>query len=302
MLKLVLNGFFRSGTTVLWKIIRESNPNMYVFCEPLHNELFSSIYREQTLKEMSHGYSTTDEYVKQGDCFLKRLRESHPAINGDMVYSYSINNVANYLKIFNSLDAPSVIQPNRLHFILSDLAEIFSCKIVHIIRHPLDVFLSVMFSSPKLKKIRNLYGINPYLLRLFKNKNPYFLDQQCEFISHYFGIALPRMNPLVKYVFSKKFYLQKFILAWTIANWHAVLEVDKAKGLIIRYEDFNDKNMLNVLSEFGEIIIDSSKVKIHERAIGKFRSQDFSICHKIAKDIGIHKEFKALADRFNYSI
>lgn len=302
MLKLILNGFFRSGTTVLWKIIRESNPDMHVFYEPLHNELFSSIYREQVLKEMSHGYTTTDEYIGQGEFFLKRLREKHPARNGNMVYLYDVHAIVEYFRIFSNMDKPVVLQPNRLHFMLSDLAEFFDCKVAHIIRHPLDVFLSILFSSQKLKGIRNAFGLNPYLLRLFKNNNPYFLDQQCEFISHYFGMPQPRMRSLLKYIYPKKYYLQKFIFCWTVANWHAVSEVEKSNGIVIRYEDFYNVKTLKTLSDFAKISLEPSVVKIHRNSISKFRSEDFLICYKYAKDMGIHDEFKFVVDKFDYSI
>jgi hypothetical protein len=43
MIKLILNGSFRSGTIMLWKIMRDSNPGMLVFYEPLHSELFGYI-------------------------------------------------------------------------------------------------------------------------------------------------------------------------------------------------------------------------------------------------------------------
>jgi len=300
MIKFILNGFFRSGTTILWKIMRDSNPDMYVFCEPLHNELFLEIHREQSLKECGHGYPTTNEYVEQGGEFLKRLRQLHPSIGG-RAYCFKIDDIIRYLKIFDSLDKPVVLQPNRMHFILSDVAKAFDCKVAHVIRHPLDVFLSVMFSSPKLKRVRSLFGVNPYELRLFRNPNPYFLDEQCNFISRYFGLRPARMSFLYRHLHPKIFYLKRFILVWTVTNWYAVTEIDASNGLIVRYEDIvSIENTLQYLASFAGIKIDSSKVKLHRNSISKYRDKDFDLCFMLADKMRIGDKFRYLVERFDY--
>lgn len=300
MLKFILNGNFRSGTTMLWKIMRDSNPDMCVFCEPLHNELFLSIYREQELKQYGHGYPTTSEYVKQGDDFLKCLRQSHPTIGND-VYTFKVDEVIKYLKVFDSMDKHVILQPNRMHFILSAIARSFDCKVAHIIRHPLDVFLSVMFSSPKLKRVRNLFGFNPYELRLFRNQNPFFLAEQCDFISNYFGLLPARMALLKKYLHPKRYYLQRFILSWTVTNWYAVTEIDASDGMVIRYEDVVISNdSLRNLSTFAGIKINFSKVKLHSKSIGKYSNRDLELCFVLADKMRIGDKFRYLAQRFNY--
>jgi len=300
LIKFILNGSFRSGTTLVWKIMRESNPGMYVFCEPLHNNLFKEIYREQVLKQYGHGFSTTSEYLQVGDEFLKHLRQFHPVI-GNEVYTFKIDDVTRYLKIYDSLDKPVILQPNRMHFIISDIAHAFNCKVAHIIRHPLDIFLSVMFSSPKLKYLRKLLGINPYLFRLIRNPNPYFLDEQFEFMLRYFGVGQMWKVAYDKYFLPKHYYLQRFIICWTISNWYAVNEIDKANGLIARYEDIvSGENTLQRLENYSGVRFDPKKVNIHKKSIAKYKKGDIELCFNLAERMGIGEEFRNIMERFDY--
>jgi len=301
MIKFILNGSFRSGTTLLWKIMRESNPTMHVFCEPLHNDLFYSIHVEQVLQQYSHGYSTTSEYLEQGEKFLTRLRQFHPLI-GKAVYTHKVSEVIEYLKIFDSLDKPVILQPNRMHFIISNVADTFGCTVAHIIRHPLDVFLSLMFSSPKLKAFRSFTGMNPYLFRLIRNPNQYFLDEQCDFVSDYFGLGRSPHLPY-KYFRPKVYYLQRFILCWTLSNWYAVHEIDNVKGLIVRYEDIvSSEDTLQTLEKYSGIRFDPKKVKINKSYVKKYKKSDESLCFALAIKAGVGDKYRYLLERFNYDL
>jgi len=279
--------------------MRESNPDMYVFCEPLHNEFFKSLYREQILKQYGHSYPTTNEYIDRKDGFLKHVRRFHPLI-GDEVYTFKVDEVIRYLEIYDSMNKPVILQPNRLHFILADIARAFNCKVAHIIRHPLDVFLSVIFSSPKLKHLRKLSGINPYFFRLLRNCNPFFLDEQCDFISRYFGTNQTQKS-YDKYLRSKRYYLQKFILCWTISNWYAVKEIDKENGLVVRYEDIiKRENSLHLLENYSGVRFNPWEVNIHERSILKYKKDDMKLCYHFAVKVGVGEKFIDIMRRFNY--
>jgi len=294
-----MNGFFRSGTTLLWKIMRESNPDAYVFSEPLHNELFYAIYLEQTLNQHSHGYPTTDEFVEQGEDFLNCIRQHHPLLGGD-VYTFKGREVIEYLRIFDSLDKPVILQPNRLHFILSQVVQAFGCKVAHLIRHPFDVFLSVMFTSPKLKAFRESTGRNPYLLRVFRNPNQYFLDEQYNFISKFFGIGKSLHLPC-KFLKPKIYYLQRFILCWTLSNWYAVRETDKSKGVVVRYEDIvSSEDALQTLENYAGVRCDPTKVKIKSSFVKKYTKSDESLCLRLAMRAGIEDKYRYLLERFKY--
>ncbi len=279
--------------------MRESNLNMHVFCEPLHNELFLGIHREQHLEQCGHGYSTTNEYVEQEDKFLKGLRQMHPLI-GDDVFTFRVNEVINYLKIFESLDKPVILQPNRMHFIISDIAKAFDCKVAHLIRHPLDVFNSVMFSSPKLKYLQKTFHLNPYALRLLRKANQYFVEEQCNFISRYFGLISDKTPYLNKYLYPKRYLLRRFLLAWTIANWYAVKEIEAANGMVVRYEDIVDGDALRNLASFSGLPIDATKVILHHRSIRKYSNKDLDLCYMVANQMGILDKFRYLVEKFNY--
>ncbi len=297
MIKFILNGSFRSGTTVLWKIMRESNPDMYVFWEPLNNELFLEIHREQNMKLCEHGGYVTTEYITHGEDFLKSLRQTHPLI-GEGVFTFKANEVIDYLKIFESLGKPVILQPNRMHFIISNISKTFDCKVAHLIRHPLDVFNSVMFSSPKLKYLQKTFGVNLYLLRLLKASNQFFLNEQCNFILHYFGL-LPN-KPNNKYLHPKRYLLERFLLAWTISNWYAVAGIDSVSGMIVRYEDCVAGDGLQALSNFSDIQMISTKVKLHSQSIRKYTHKDLDMCYMLAEKVGILENFRCLMERFNY--
>jgi len=281
--------------------MHESNKDMYVFCEPLHNELFKSIYKENIQGQCSHGYSTTSEYLKHGEKFLKHLKKFHPII-GNNVYAYKADEVIKYIKIFDELDKPVILQPNRMHFVLSDIVHHFNCKAVHIVRHPMDVFLSFMFSSPKSKYFRKLSGMNPYFFRLIRNRNPFFLDEQSKFVSRYFGVLQNPMPAPYKYFYVKKYYSERFLLCWTISNWCAVNEIDEVGGLIVRYEDIVSKNnTLQSIARYSGVRFDSSKIKIYKQSVAKYKKSDMYFCFNLAEQLGIKKEFCYLIERFNYS-
>ncbi len=299
MIKFILNGYFRSGTTLLWKIMRDSNPDMYVFCEPLHNDLFNAMHREQVLNQYGHGYSTTSEYIALGEEFLTRVRQSHPLLGTD-VYTYKVDEVVKYLNIYDSLDKPVILQPDRMHFLLSDIADVFDCKVAHIIRHPLEVFLSVMFSSPKLKTVRKLTGIDPCFLRLLHNSNPFFLEEQYDFICRYFGLLQTLNTPYGKYIYPKRYYLERFIICWTISNWYAVNEIDKANGLIVRYEDIvsRSEDTFQTLEEYSGVKFNPMNAKINTNSIKKYKNSDVSRCLFLAEKVGVLEKYRYLMERF----
>lgn len=278
--------------------MRERNPGMYVFCEPLHNELFLAIYREQHLRQCGHDYSTTNEYINQGQGFFKLLRQAHPLISGG-VFTFKVDQVIKYFEIFDSLDKHVILQPNRMHFIISDITKAFDCTVAHLIRHPLDVFNSIMFSSPKLKYLQESFGLNPYALRLLKCPNQYFLDEQCNFISQYFGV-MADCTLYHKYLHPKRYYLERFLIVWTIVNWYAVGETDVVNGMVIRYEDCVAGDGLQKIANFAGINMETSKVKLHSKSIRKHSHKDLELCYMLAEKNGIMDKFKYLMARFSY--
>lgn len=280
--------------------MKDSNPDCLVYTEPLHNQLFLEIQKEeQSRGEFSHGYPVMGEYGDAGELFLKRIRQMHPCLDGG-VYSFRIDDVLKYIEIFDSLDRPAILQPNRMHFILSDVAKAFDCNVAHVIRHPLDVFSSVMFSSPKLKYLRNRFKINPYWLRAMRNPNPYFLDEQCDFVSRYFGYQT-KIALFDKWVHPKEYYLKRFILSWTIANYYAAQEVDNVDGMIVRYEDIvTNPDTVKMLSEFSGVRFDSSEITVHRKSVAKHIKRDMSLCFALANKMQIADKFKFLVERFGY--
>ena len=296
----VLNGYFRSGTTMLWRVMQLSNTNKYVFCEPLHNELFRMVHNEQYGNIYGHNMSTTTEYTELSYDVLKKLKELHPNL-GESVFTYNIRGVVEYLKIFESLERDVILQPNRMHFMLSDIHNYFGCKVAHIIRHPLDVFRSVMFSSPILKNLSKAIGVCPYFLRALKKEDPYYLISAYKFMWQYFGNESETSGLWHRLTKPRDYFMSRFILAWTLANWHAVKEIERVDGLVVTYEDIVTRpETLDLMERYSGTKFHNYDKVLRKDSIGRYRPREVDILMSIATKMGVGDKLSELLKRFKY--
>ena len=84
-INIVINGYFRSGTTYFWNLLR-ANVKFPVFYEPLHPQLSLFINRSQGVDE-THGMSLWEEYSKLPLDVRLKLCRCHPFLMGRLTCS-----------------------------------------------------------------------------------------------------------------------------------------------------------------------------------------------------------------------
>ena len=160
-IKFVMNGWFRSGTTILWKVMKESNPKLLHFYEPFslayHKSrkiFYGDVYaNREKLRRRSiklHGFYPYEDYEKNGlyEKCLMMCEERY-----DPIVSRYDESVREYLDFFHTLGQDCTLQPNRCHFILKEIQKDFGCNVLHIIRNPYRQVKSFKRSMSFLQKI-----------------------------------------------------------------------------------------------------------------------------------------------------
>ena len=159
-IRYIFNGYFRSGTTLLWDILKISNPSICVFYEPLHQNLVNLVkkYRKTRSSDNLHGRKLWEEYLLQGEKFINDLSEKN--IFRQSIYPFSLDELVNYLDVFNNIDTDTVLQANRLHFYLDEITNHYKTTSFHVLRSPARVYESLMAIYKQKHKIVNAELIN----------------------------------------------------------------------------------------------------------------------------------------------
>ena len=276
MIKLVLNGYYRSGTTILWWAMKRSNPEMLHLFEPL-----SPALEEDDLSLRSHklhGAPVGTEYnrkefdqVKNNffkrrsrllEIYKHRLKKSSK-VDIDVLPT-NLEEVAPLFDLLNGLEIPVIVQPNNCHFILRDISERYGCKFIHIIRNPIDTWLASTVDKSARKGVRKRFL--PFLpalwlaeklvkksklaldtlARIYMVNRSFFLEPDFELVTQYFDYD----RNLVKD------YLDKRLVVWAFCNYEAWKQAEDCKdGMIIYYEQLvkNPEYWFEKMEEFGGV-------------------------------------------------
>jgi len=300
----LLNGYFRSGTTLLYKIIKQSNPEKLIFYEPFHNDLFLYLSNHKIGQiDKVHNIPLWDEYLLQGKEFIDKLREKHPCINEP--FPIDASKVISYLDIFHNLQAQVVLQPNRMHFVLGKIAQYYNVPCAHIIRDPLDTYLDII-NTYRQKRNREVVFIADILRKfnLLPLRKAFAMDKGLEFIFRYFGKPAKWKD----IAFKIRHYndnLGIFVVNWVISNYQAINDLEKYNGLLIRYEKLVECpfEVFGELSEFSGIRFNERSSKIILK--GFIRRYNYKLVKKFERKIteyGVDREWNYIVKNagFNY--
>ena len=219
--KLIVNGYFRSGTSIIWKILKESNPEQVVFYEPCHESLIELVdkYKESENKiNKLHGMDIWKEYVEYYE-FFQELKLYHPNINQPVPISYP--NVKEYVYKFDRFSQDCILQTNRWHLFLGELKSDFNIPIIHIIRSPIDVYSSII-----TKYYESNEFISPWK-RFIKNNLKIIFDKRAFNIESWYKeiiILYPKITSRYNYVMLTTF--EKFFITWILTNYFALKNID----------------------------------------------------------------------------
>lgn len=230
--KVIVNGFFRSGTTVVWRILRDSNRDWRVFYEPCHEGLVNYLHDKDCISQIHpwHKMMLWDEYYRVPG-LIENIENWHPRIGFPL--PLNIRTTLEYVGIFHALKENCILQTNRWHFMLGPLATRYGCGIVHIVRNPYDVFRSICrlyraqgkWWAVLLKRV----GTAAIGLRAFRIGVTY--EQLRE--RHFTQLPPLARVPVVK---NKTYVFKVFVVVWVLCNFLALRDVYRKNGSVIVYE------------------------------------------------------------------
>ena len=147
MSMVVVNGYFRSGTSILWRLLRQANQGRSLVYEPCHNDLFGAIELARGgYQNTLHEFAVWEDYLALPESQLERLRWTHPCVDGRILPGDS-EELLRYVAVLSELfGASAVLQTNRWHFHLAVLTAA-GIDAVHVIRNPLAVYRSIQRGS-----------------------------------------------------------------------------------------------------------------------------------------------------------
>lgn len=299
-MKAIINGWYRTGSTLLFYIVDESNPKIKVFVEPLHprayyNQVGYSKNNPQPKERKNYLLLEDDKYIK--------LRKKHFPIN----FNYFMFNkkIKDYLKEFNQINS-SVIQTNRTHFYLEELANKYGGKYIHIIRNPLDEWKSFKEKNPsgksrklpfkkELKRILNLgknfpknigdffYVVKFQFKKLKKSpkkSGPFYLNNEFE-----------KLFPEKKNIPG----FEKFVLLWHKINYNVIKNLNKRNGKIIWYDDLinEPEKEFKEISKFLNIKLKKDR-EIYKKSQFKFREKDIKRFLKVVRKHNLEKQTRKI--------
>ncbi len=295
--QVLVNGFFRSGTSIFWKILKESNQNYTVFYEPCHDQLpfLLERYRENKIKDNMHGMLLWEEYLKNKELF-EAIKWEHPNVGS--VLPLDGEKLCKYVKIYHDIPKNTVLQSNRWHFFLREVKEITGCKLVHIIRNPFDIYNSIQklhfkdLPSGLVKYYRNSFGF-------FLRGKAFGIDNMYEILFQRYGKPVWINNRFHRIRFRLRTF-HKFLICWTLSNLAAMQGIGNTNGYLVIYE-----NMINdpegFKNEFEKKIGINFQIDELRKNYDKpfLSSQEKELLFKYARKLCIENELSSVLKGLN---
>jgi len=226
-IEFIIHGDYRHGTTIMWWLYKLEYPEAIHLYEPLHPDLFNILSKWTRGKEYPlHKLPVLDDYFDLPKQILDEMKKYHK----DFTNVFDPNEVFPYLDVINRwsnmVNRKIFLQPNRMHFILTDVAKKYNCPCIHIVRNPCDVFLSY-FPKSLTENEQLIRAIIEGRVHESVYAGAFYLPVRYKAISERYGFKVPEND-----------WLAKFAVVWSIGNGEAVKAVWKyEKGTVVYYED-----------------------------------------------------------------
>jgi len=283
MKKVLINGFFRSGTSAVWDNIKKSNPGTGVFYEPCHPELIKFVMSDEELNSL-HGIELWQEYR----IFGQKLLSKHPYI-GCSAYG---KRVESYVELFEEYSRNNnknlVLQSNRWHFELGNFLE-QGYGVVHVVRSPKDVLLSMKTAYTSRESSR----FAQFLKRILINYNVsgfWEFGSLMDYLTAIHSCESLR-NGAKRNAFSLGLE-EQFILIWTLVNYYAIRMLEKnEKGSVVSYEKLGDDDF--AVDFFGKYDLAWTRSYFRKTNVD---CNQYDYYRKIANELDILKEYEAVID------
>jgi len=302
-IKIVVNGYFRSGTTFVWDYLRVHLEERVYLClyEPLHPDLANLIiqYKKGRKFNKLHNKLLFEDYLKLEEKTLNKLLRNNP--NANPLGINSDIELINYLDLLHSIPQNIFLKPNRLNFHLELIFENYTNKVIHIIRHPLDVWNSIMnaYGKDSIPE-SNLKKMLRMLMKKWRLVNSFEIEKNYNWIIRKIGYPYNFRDSLSTRVLNKYNAFEKFVVVWTISNYYAIKSIKDYKGLLLVYESIianpiKFKNDINIFIDLN--IKDTPDIK--RGNYFKFKDKDLESLRKAIEKYKLYDEFTYVVSEVN---
>lgn len=295
-IRLVVNGFFRSGTSIVWSILRESNPDHDVFYEPCHGDLLRRIeeFRRCGKVDPIHAMCLWEEYLRTPG-LIERLRTVHP--NVGRTFPENLTSLIPYVQEYHALPRRSVLQTNRWHFFLEGVHRETGCGVVHLVRNPFDIYRSI--KRAYLTTGDSLDRTTKHLLWWALPGRAFQIREMADYITPRY--ALPPQTVGVRGAIRNRMLStwKQFVLVWVITNYEAIRQTDRTGNLVTCYE-----TLLQAPNEFAQALQERYDVDFRpegflrpgRRPVFLEPTQHQSLRH-VAEGLGVGRELDFIVSR-----
>lgn len=313
---LVINGYFRSGSTMMWNLVKKSNPDLLCMYEPFHPELFRKLITDDPNKSFElHKLAVWSDYFKLDQPQLEKLRKLH---NIEVV-PLNFEKWSGYIDFISYLSNSVFLQPNRAHFILEELHKNYSCPTIHLVRNPLDTMVSFGLVDKQGNPVPDIPSKGSNLTKkakrvfteLSKSKN----SNDFLYLTNFFLSAGKKGHSISNYSYKETYEilvknnfikkpefepdnLDKFLLVWTAVNIHAKKQIENIgkSGFYLHYENIvsDPQTTLAPLKTIKNIKIDPLAIEMRKTAIREFPEPFKKQVHAKIEKLGIVELVKSI--------
>lgn len=245
----VINGYYRTGSTIIWYIFNKDNLVLY---EP-HSESVVKMVKNRKLTEKTHNLPITEPYFrlpnKVVEKYLRSIRPQPIYINyNDAIYG---------IDVFDELDIPVFIQTNQLILVLEEFCEHYGCRYVHLFRDPAEVLWSHSLFFNRIKD-----KINKLLLKNIPNLAVWWFLKHGEYGMFYLRYCMNVAKRLG--MLSNGDLVTKFLSMYINFNYYAYSVC--SRGKFVRFEDIvMNPNILQKIAKYLRLKYDKERSKLLDR-------------------------------------
>ncbi len=229
MKPVIINSYFRSGSSIIWKIIKEENPGAVVYYEPCHSHIIKK--SKEAGNDSLHGMVLWEEYSG----FSEDLFKVHPYLSEGFPRSYlGLGDYGDFLceKAYEESKKP-VLQTNRWHYFTPYFSD-RGYDVMQLIRHPYDVINSIYGLA--FKSDNNI----PYVIKkIFLSLGLVDHFEQQQFFEYVTSVSSTSSLPgkSKKILNIKLGFKDKVLFSWVKANTFVLRNCEGKSGFsVVSYD------------------------------------------------------------------
>ncbi|MFM9986434.1 MAG: sulfotransferase domain-containing protein [Flavobacteriales bacterium] len=287
--KYIINGYFRSGTTMLYDAVRKAvGEDGFSFYEPCYPKLGLVIRDEQSHKAINplHGKKVWHEYLRLDENELKDILRNHPNTRGEGIAND--RDFMAYINQYNALPNAVFLQTNRYHFFLDIFFKEYNAQVVHVVRNPIHVFESIYNSY--FQSVSPLKKIVRKLTQRYTMKNYFGVQNEFNWILQHTGFPFVMYNNWRLRYFKKPDYFSQFVVVWIVSNYYALKSIHNHAGRLVIYERLlvqPDKEFKD-LSEYLGLEVEAPEIKLGKHLVSGAMISKFK---GVVKDFGLQQQW-----------